>query len=187
MEKCETYFVLISFLYSLNWFRTFVIILPRFQEDFLQKELFSWVFADAKLFDEPIKFQPTKGCQVFMLVDRAFWQAQLSPSNFTGDDSALIITLGADETQRILAGEQTYLLRSQRVGQLGRVHLAVSTGIRYSRNCGVCRGAGVRRFTSVQELGWVGRLQSLGHRDRQLHDEAFAKWEDHLSHQTRSP
>jgi hypothetical protein len=111
---------------------------------------------DAKLFDEPIPFQPTRGCQRFMQVNRKFWEDKFNvtptrstptpsacdpepktsqttdpdslepPTDLPQSTSLLIITLSSEETERILSGEQEYLLRSQRV-QTGQINIAVKT------------------------------------------------------------
>lgn len=62
-----------------------------------------------------------------MTVNQDFWQ-NFNLGNLDGKKQAeklFLITLGIDETQSILVGDQRFLLRSQRVGQTGRVHLAV--------------------------------------------------------------
>lgn len=85
--------------------------------------------SDAVLFDEPISFQPTKGCQRFMAVDPEFWnhvlgtESEPSPTPDVG-----VLTLGADEAEQILLGEQRYLLRSQRLQtKQGKIYLAVKS------------------------------------------------------------
>ena len=126
----------------------------RFELPFLKQDLHAWIMTDAKLFDEPIPFQPTRGCQRFMQVNRKFWEDKfnVTPTRSTPTPSAcdpepktsqttdpdslepptdlpqslLIITLSSEETERILSGEQEYLLRSQRV-QTGQINIAVKT------------------------------------------------------------
>ena len=149
----------------------------RFELPYLKGDLYAWTMTDAKLFQEPIAFQPTRGCQRFMQVNREFWRSKFGPETSTQPASdnpeptparsppscsrptpdrsppscsrptpdrsppssdrstperscspgtALIITLTAEETERILQGDQHYLLRSQRA-QLGKIHLAVKS------------------------------------------------------------
>lgn len=120
----------------------------RFEMDYLQKELYAWVFENPVMFDKPVQFQPKGGCQKFMLVDRDFWRTTLSLEDQCDGgptpEPTLLITLGAEETDQILNGEQEYLLRSQRVSQRGRVNLAV-------KSLGFCVPGSVE-FASVQEF-----------------------------------
>eukprot|EP00435_Cladocopium_sp_Y103_P047655 s2323_g14.t1 len=64
-----------------------------------------------------------------MTVNQDFWQnfklENLDKEVRSDDDKLLLIALGIEETQSILVGDQRFLLRSQRVSQSGRVHLAV--------------------------------------------------------------
>ena len=122
----------------------------------MKQDLHAWIMTDAKLFDEPIPFQPTRGCQRFMQVNRKFWEDKFNvtptrstptpsacdpepktsqttdpdslepPTDLPQSTSLLIITLSSEETERILSGEQEYLLRSQRV-QTGQINIAVKT------------------------------------------------------------
>ena len=100
---------------------------PRFELPYLQKDLYAWVLDNAVCFERPIPFKPASGPQTFMTVNQDFWQ-NFNLGNLDGKKQAeklFLITLGIDETQSILVGDQRFLLRSQRVGQTGRVHLAV--------------------------------------------------------------
>lgn len=116
----------------------------RFEKDYLQKDLYAWVFKDPVMLDKPVQFQPKGGCQKFMLVDEDFWRTALCAEDQPTSEPVLLITLGAEETQSIINGEQQYLLRSQRVGQTGRVNLAV-------KSLGFCVLGSVE-FSSVQEF-----------------------------------
>lgn len=104
----------------------------RFQSlEYLQQPLYKRVVGNAVLFDKPLPFKPKPGCQNWMQVSNDFWNEALSCEKPEDQDVKkaafyLLITLGADETDSILAGEQQYLLRSQQV-KLGLVHLAVKS------------------------------------------------------------
>lgn len=80
------------------------------------------------MFDEPLQFEVAKGCQRFMNVDKQFWAKTLKvEANVHDNQSVYIMTMGADEIERVLSGEQQYILRSQRIRKCGRVHLAVKS------------------------------------------------------------
>ena len=100
---------------------------PRFELPYLQKNLYAWVLDNAVCFERPLPFKPANGPQTFMIVNQDFWRnfnlGSLNEKNKA--EKLFLITLGIEETQSILAGDQRFLLRSQRVGQAGRVHLAV--------------------------------------------------------------
>ena len=95
---------------------------------FLEQDLYSWVVKDAVMFEEPLNFQPKPGCMRFMQIDPSFWEGLLKSKTSTEDhaESMLLITLSQDEAEGILAGNQTYLLRSQRSTH-GRVHVCVKS------------------------------------------------------------
>ena len=128
-----------------------LIELPRFELAFLQSDLFAWVMSDAVIFEDPIQFQPTRGCQIFMQVNKAFWQNVLGSEPTSTSSSFLLMTLGAEETESIVTGEQKYLLRSQRVpAKQERIHLAV-------KSLGYCV-PGTVEFESIQEFTSLQRF-----------------------------
>ena len=129
-----------------------LIELPRFEMDFLQPDLFAWVMSVAVIFEDPILFQPTRGCQIFMQVNKAFWQKVLTSEPTSTPSSLLLMTLGAEETESIVTGEQQYLLRSQRVPvKQGKIHLAV-------KSLGFCVPGSVE-FESIQEFTSLQRFK----------------------------
>ena len=94
---------------------------------YLQKNLYAWVLDNAVCFENPLAFKPANGPQIFMKVNQGFWK-NFKLGNLHEKDKAeklFLITLGNEETQSILLGDQRFLLRSQKVNQVGRVHLAV--------------------------------------------------------------
>lgn len=105
---------------------TLLIKFLRFGKTFLEKDLYAWIFEDAIRFATPAHFQPPRGGQRFLNVGEEMWSCVVpKPSNEKTPTS--IITLGQQETQQILRGEQSFLLRSQRVTHQGRVYLSVKS------------------------------------------------------------
>ena len=106
------------------------LLKSRFGLSYLQKDLYAWILDNAICFETALSFKPLGGAQIFMRVDEDFWKNLLSgeePSQSEEVQQKSLITLSHEETQSILAGEQCYLLRSQRVSQSGRVLLAVKS------------------------------------------------------------